>query len=375
MNIDKTTKKHLLQILAFGILLYCGIEHFDVVLSVFQYIFRLLLPFLLGCTIAFILNVPMAKIEGHLFKGKEKCRKWRRPCAFLITLLCLIGILVICFFVIVPELANTVSNLTSQIPAAFDKTQKWIVQTAQSVPFLEGYINTMNLDWTSISSSIVGIIQAAGSGLLSSGFGFITSIVSGVTTFIIGFTFSIYILFQKEKLGGQVKQVAYALLPGKTADKFFYVTDLSHRIFASFLSGQCLEAIILGTMFVITMTLFRLPYAMLIGVLIALTALIPIFGAFIGCALGIFLIVMVNPMQALWFLILFLVLQQLEGNLIYPHVVGGSVGLPSIWVLVAVTLGGSLFGILGILFFIPLCSVCYALFREYIKKRLAERKE
>lgn len=145
-------------------------------------------------------------------------------------------------------------------------------------------------------------------------------------------------------------------------------------MFSGFLSGQCLEAAILGTLFVIAMTIFQMPYAMLIGIVIAVTALIPVVGSFIGCAVGMFLIVMVNPIQAIWFLILFLVLQQIEGNLIYPHVVGSSIGLPSIWVLVAVTLGGNLLGIVGILLFIPLCSVFYALFRDFIKKRLAERK-
>ena len=166
----------------------------------------------------------------------------------------------------------------------------------------------------------------------------------------------------------------YALLPNKVTKKILEIGALSNKTFSSFLSGQCVEAVILGAMFVITMSIFRMPYAMLTGIVIAITALIPIFGAFIGCAVGVLLIFMENPMQALWFVVLFLVLQQIEGNLIYPHVVGNSVGLPSIWVLVAVTIGGNLFGIAGILFFIPLCSVLYALFREFIKKRLKEQK-
>ena len=149
---------------------------------------------------------------------------------------------------------------------------------------------------------------------------------------------------------------------------------LSNQVFSSFLSGQCVEAVILGTLFVITMSILGMPYAMLTGIVIAITALIPIFGAFIGCVIGMLLIVMVDPVQAVWFLVLFLVLQQIEGNLIYPHVVGSSVGLPSIWVLVAVTVGGNMFGILGILVFIPLCSVLYALFAMFVKKRLRERE-
>ena len=197
--------------------------------------------------------------------------------------------------------------------------------------------------------------------------------VSGVSTFVISLIFSFYVLLQKEKLGRQGRQVIYGLLPLRQADRTLDVLRLSGRTFSSFLSGQCLEACILGTLFVAAMTIFRMPYALLVGVLIALTALIPIVGAFIGCAVGALLIAIDDPWKALWFIVLFLVLQQIEGNLIYPHVVGSSVGLPSIWVLAAVTLGGKLMGITGMLFFIPLCSVIYALFRSYVKNRLVSK--
>ena len=178
-------------------------------------------------------------------------------------------------------------------------------------------------------------------------------------------------MLQKEKLGRQAKKVLFAFVRKGRAEAALEVLALTYKTFSSFLTGQCVEALILGSMFVIAMTLLRLPYALLTGIVIAFTALIPIFGAFIGCAVGAFLIFMVSPVQALIFIVLFLVLQQIEGNLIYPHVVGNSVGLPSIWVLAAVSIGGSLMGIVGMLIFIPLMSVFYALFREvvYIKLR------
>lgn len=374
MEISKQTKKHLMQILAFAILLYCGIEHFDVVIMVVRFVAGILMPFLIGGAIAFVLNVPMKKIEKLLFPQNKKLAKLKRPLAYLLTLLCVIGILFLAMVVVIPELGNTVTLLMAQIPRAFDAVQKWIEEIPAQYPALEPAIEEMNIDWSSISASVVSFIQTAASGLVSSGVGFFSGIVSGVATFVISFTFSIYVLFQKERLSGQVRQVMYALLPNKLSEKIVSVSTLSNQIFSNFLSGQCVEAVILGTLFVIMMTIFRMPYAMLTGIVIAITALIPIFGAFIGCALGMILIVMVNPIQAVWFLILFLVLQQIEGNLIYPHVVGGSVGLPSIWVLAAVTIGGNLFGIIGILLFIPLCSVLYALFREFVKKRLRERK-
>lgn len=374
MEMSRQTKKHLMQVIAFAILLYCAIEHLDVVIGVLRVILGIAMPFLSGGVIAFILNVPMKKIEKHLFTKNKKMDKFRRPLAYVLTLVCVIGILTLAMVVVIPELGNTITMLAEQIPLAAKSAQKWIADIPEKWPALAPAIEELNIDWSAISASAVKFVQSVASGVVSSGVGFFSGVVSGVASFVIGFTFSIYVLFQKEKLSRQAKQVLYAIFPDKVTEKVIAIAKLSNQIFSSFLSGQCLEAVILGTMFVIAMSIFGMPYAMLTGIVIAITALIPIFGAFIGCVIGMLLIVMVNPIQALWFLVLFLVLQQLEGNLIYPHVVGGSIGLPSIWVLVAVTVGGNLFGIAGILFFIPLCSVLYALFSTFVKKRLAERK-
>ena len=197
--------------------------------------------------------------------------------------------------------------------------------------------------------------------------------MSGVTTFVIAFVFACYILLQKERLNIQIRKIMYAYMKKDLVKKVLDVCSLTYKTFSSFLTGQCVEAVILGTMFVIAMSVFRLPYALLVGVLIAFTALIPIFGAFIGCFVGAFLILMVAPMKALMFVIMFLVLQQIEGNLIYPKVVGSSVGLPSIWVLAAVSIGGSLMGVVGMLVFIPVVSVLYTLLRNNVYGRLANK--
>lgn len=374
MEISKQTRKHLMQVIAFAILLYCGIEHLDIVIGVFRFVMGIIMPFLVGGVIAFILNVPMKQIEKHLFAKNKKLAKLRRPLAYVLTLLCLLGVIVFAMMVVMPELGNTLTMLMDQIPIAFKRAQQWLYEIPEQWPALEPAIEELNIDWSMISASAVKVVQGIASGVVSSGMGFFSGVVNGVATFVVSFTFSIYVLFQKEKLAGQIRQVLYAVFPRRFTEKTIEVAKLSNQIFSSFLSGQCMEAVILGTMFFIAMSIFRMPYAMLTGIVIAITALIPIFGAFIGCVIGMFLIAMVNPVQAIWFLILFLVLQQLEGNLIYPHVVGGSIGLPSIWVLAAVTLGGKMFGIAGILFFIPLCSVLYTLFRAFVKKRLTERK-
>ena len=200
------------------------------------------------------------------------------------------------------------------------------------------------------------------------------SIIGEVMNFLIGFIFAIYILGQKEVLCNQGKRVLSAFCSRKVEAYVLKVFSIANRNFSNFISGQCTEAVILGFMFIIAMTIFRMPYALLVGVLIAFTALIPIVGAFIGCFVGAFLILVNNPIQAVWFVILFLVLQQLEGNLIYPKVVGNKVGLPSIWVLMAVSVGGSLFGVTGMLFFIPLVSTFYMLLRDAVNERNAKKQ-
>lgn len=374
MEISKETRKRLMQIIAFGILLYCGVEHFDVVIGAVDFVLGIVMPFLVGGAIAFVINVPMKSIERHLFVKNGKLAKWRRPVAYLLTLAIVIGIITLALVVVIPELGNTISMIVQQVPVAVKAAQKWLTDLPDRYPALAPAVSELNIDWSSLADSIVTFVQNFAAGIVSSGVGIFSGIVSGVVTFVIAFTFSIYVLFQKERLARQAKQILYAVFSERTTEKILSVTALSNQVFSSFLSGQCVEAVILGTLFVITMSILGMPYAMLTGIVIAITALIPIFGAFIGCVIGMLLIVMVDPVQAVWFLVLFLVLQQIEGNLIYPHVVGSSVGLPSIWVLVAVTVGGNMFGILGILVFIPLCSVLYALFAMFVKKRLRERE-
>lgn len=234
-------------------------------------------------------------------------------------------------------------------------------------------VNDIKIDWDKVLNGMVSFFKNGAGSVLGSTFTVAKSIVSGLATFFIAFVFACYILLQKEKLNIQIRKIMYAYLKEEYVEKALDVCSLTYKTFSSFLTGQCVEAVILGAMFVVTMTVFRLPYAMLVGILIAFTALIPIFGAFIGCVVGAFLILMVAPMKALVFVVLFLVLQQIEGNLIYPRVVGSSVGLPSIWVLAAVSIGGSLMGIVGMLVFIPIVSVVYTLFRNNVYWQLKKK--
>lgn len=372
MEWNKQQVKGLLLVVCAGIAFYCILQNLGSVALAVGQILSMLSPFLLGGAMAFILNVPMRTIERGVFRGAAG--KVRRPLSLLLTLIAVIGVLVLASCVIGPGIGEAASSITAQIPYAIQRLQNHLEQLSAYLPQLQEYLGTLDFNWATISKRALEIAQAWGSGLVNSGGVLIGGVVSGVSTFVIALIFSFYILLQKEKLARQGRQVLYALLPERGADRALEILRLAERTFSSFLSGQCLEAVILGTLFVISMSIFRLPYALLVGVLISLTALIPIVGAFIGCAVGALLIAVTDPWKALLFIVLFLVLQQVEGNLIYPHVVGSSVGLPSIWVLAAVTLGGKLMGITGMLFFIPLCSVFYALFRGFVKDQLVQKQ-
>ncbi|MCI7734782.1 MAG: AI-2E family transporter [Dysosmobacter sp.] len=374
MEWNRQTVKSLLLVVCGGVAFYCGLQHLGVVAGAVVWLLGILSPFVLGGAIAFVLNVPMRAIERHLFPNRRRLTRLRRPLALVLTLVALTGVLTLAFCVIGPGIKDAVMSIAAQVPDAFDRLYQRLLGLEQYLPQIKDLVGDLAIDWKSLSQKALSLAQSWGGSLISSGGGLMVGVVSGVSTFVIGLIFSFYILLQKEKLARQGRQVLYGLLPLKQADRALEVLRLAERTFSNFLSGQCVEACILGTLFVIAMTIFRMPYALLVGVLIALTALIPIVGAFIGCAVGALLIAITDPWKALAFIILFLVLQQIEGNLIYPHVVGSSVGLPSIWVLAAVTLGGKLMGVGGMLFFIPLCSVLYALFRDFVKGRLADKK-
>lgn len=342
--------------------------------------FGILAPFLTGAAIAFVLNIPLRAIEKALFSKQagKKAERFKRPVSIVITLICVVLVIAFVIGTVMPQLGKTFAELGNEIPAFFNRLAKQLELLFAANPGIQQSLEEWNLeavDWKSLLNGTVNFLKNGIGSMVLSTFNVASSIVSGVINVFIALVFAIYILSQKEKLGSQFKRLLQAYMPQKTNRKVLKVCSLLYVNFSRFITGQCMEAVILGTMFFVTMTLFRFPYALLIGVLIAFTALIPIVGAFIGCFVGAFLILVDDPVMAVWFVILFLVLQQIEGNLIYPRVVGSSVGLPSIWVLTAVTIGGSMFGIGGMLVFIPLVSTVYGLLREDVNGRLSADKK
>lgn len=378
MELSAEVVKKIKGLIVFTALVVACLWKYEDVLKIVVFIFNVIFPFVLGGAIAFVLNVPMSFVERNLFseektKKKPVLKKIARPVSMVLVLVAVIGVIVLVMFVLIPQLGKTFANLGQSIQEFIPKVQMWVNDIFHGNKEIMEWVNTLEFDWDKIMSTGIDFLGYGAGSVLDSTITAAKSIVSSLTTFFIAFVFAIYILLQKEKLGLQSKKVLFAFVRKGRAEATLEVLSLTYSTFSSFLTGQCVEAIILGSMFVVAMGILRLPYALLSGIVIAFTALIPIFGAFIGCAVGAFLIFMVDPMKALVFVVLFLVLQQIEGNLIYPHVVGNSVGLPSIWVLAAVSVGGSLMGVVGMLVFIPMVSVVYALFREVVYLKLRQR--
>lgn len=361
----------------FTALLVVALWKFDVVLDVLKTIGQIIFPFILGGAIVFVLNVPMSFLEKKIFENIKKenkaARKLARPVSLLLTIVLVVGVIALVMIGVIPQLTKTMGSLMINITDFIPQIKIWIRDFFHDNREIMKLVDQVQFKPDQAIRWGISLLGNGAGNMMNTTVSAVGSVVSGLATFFIAFSFACYVLFQKEKLHVQVRKVLFAFLPKQKAEAFLKVCSLTYRTFANFLTGQCLEAVILGCMFVVTLSILRMPYALLIGVLIAFTALIPIFGAFIGCAVGSFLIFMVSPKQAIIFIIVFLVLQQIEGNLIYPHVVGESVGLPSIWVLAAVTIGGNLMGIVGMLVFIPLLSVVYTIFRKVVYQRLKKR--
>ena len=377
MDLSKMSIKKIRELIVFTALLVVALWKFDVVLGVLKTIWDIIFPFVLGGAIAFLTNVPMSFLEKKIFEKVKKknkiVRKLKRPISLILTIVLVVGVIALVMFGVIPQLTRTMGTLVTSINDFIPQMQSWIGEFFHNNQEIMNLVDQIEFDPDQAIKWGISLLGNGAGNMMNTTMSAVGSIVSGVATFFIAFSFACYILFQKEKLHVQIRKVFFAFLPRQKADDFLKVCSLTYRTFANFLAGQCLEAVILGSMFVVTLSILKMPYALLIGILIAFTALIPIFGAFIGCAVGSFLIFMVNPQQAILFVIVFLVLQQIEGNLIYPHVVGESVGLPSIWVLAAVTIGGNLMGIVGMLVFIPLLSVLYTIFREFVYLRLKKQ--
>lgn len=344
--------------------------------SIANSVVSVLAPFVIGGVIAFILNVPMRAIEGKLQWIKKNFL--RRLVALVLTLLCAVLILALVVVLLIPELVESIKSLGPRLESAYYSVSTYIKHMLEKYPEINEqvsqYLDIKNYD---VSALIKQAIEAIGSGLgflVPQAFNAVSTVVGGLISGFISVAFAFYTLFQKETLARQGRKVLYALLRENHADYIVKTLRLTNTTFSNFLSGQCVEVCILGTMFAIAMSIFRMPYVPLISVLVAVTAFIPYVGSWTGCIVGAFLILVSNPLQAVWFVVMFLILQGIENNIIYPRVVGNSVGLSGMWVLIAISIGGELLGIVGMFLMVPATSVLYVLVQDAIHKCLGKKE-
>ena len=377
MSQKQRSNKEIMLLILFTAVVCLGVFYFTTLVEFSKTFIGMLKPFIIGAAIAFVVNLPMKFIEEKWLSSlPEKLQSSKRTLGIVLSLLFFVAVIAFVVISVIPQMGRTLNQLAQKIPVFFNnvinQAEILLADNPEALAFLNS-LELQSMDWNGILEKAMDFLKNGVGSIVSSTVNVAGSLFGSIVNGIISFIFSIYILSQKEKLKDQTERVIRAYFKEKVQDRILYVSKLLYRNFSKFLTGQCIEAVILGALFVVAMTIFRMPYAFMIGVLIAFTALIPLVGAFIGCFVGAFFILVDTPIKAVWFVIMFLIIQQLEGNLIYPKVVGNSVGLPSLWVLVAVTLGSSMFGVVGMLMFIPLFSTAYTLIKEDVNRRNGKR--
>ncbi len=377
----KGNLKNSFILISFTVLLLCAALNIRYIWELLGKVVSLVSPVLTGLAIAYVLNILMRVFEEKVFffmkRAKRKfVHKLIRPVALILTIAVFLGLITILIVVVSPDLEETITTLASKLPAYFNDLKAWGIETLTSFHVDTGWLEEFTVDWKTISNTILAMFDTdSTSSIIGGAASFAGSLTGGVMNLIFSFVIAVYFLAQKERVCSFSSRMFRVFLPTKVCDRFFHVTDICNSVFSNFIRGQCTEAVIFGVLCYIGMLIFRFPYAGIISIVVGCTALVPIIGALVGEIFGAVLILTVNPWQALLFLIFVLILQQLEGSLIYPKVVGTSVGLPGILVFSAVIIGGNIGGILYSLLSVPICAVLYTLLREKIEARTAQKDE
>jgi predicted PurR-regulated permease PerM len=340
------------------------------------YIGKASLPLVTGLVVAYILNILMKKLENVYFPKSKKqiVKDTRRNVCIVLSILIIIGIIVIVALIVVPEVLKAASVIIASIPVVLQNMEDLFTNNSDKYEIIQKGLDTMQIDINSISKNLMTAATGVLTSIMNSLFSFVSSFTSGLLNFVIALTFAIYVLANKERLARQIRRIMKAFLKPKTIEKIDYVFHITNDAFSNFIIGQCVEAVILGGLCTIGMFIFRFPYAVTVGAFISATALIPVVGAYLGAALGAFMILTVSPIKALLFIVFISVLQQLENNLIYPRVVGSSIGLPGIWVFAAITIGAGLGGVVGMLLSVPVAASFYKIFSDNVNNRLGEQE-
>ena len=355
------------------------VQHFDLVLSIIDKIIDIIFPFLVGCGMAYIWSLFQNPIEKIIFPRSKKkfLQKLRRPLSIIVSLLVLLGIIVLILYLVLPQIYNSIVVIAESAPLLAENLRTWFLDVTSGLNWAEGIrenVRNLSIDWEELAKTIGDALQNSAGGILGSALNIIENTVGFFVAAFTAIVFAIYLLFLKEKLIHQSKRVGKAYLPEKHWQRVGYVLSVLNETFSKFFKGQVLDAFVVGALLFIAMLIFRMPYAVTISVVVMVTALIPMIGAFIGGAVGLLMIAVTDFRQAVIFLIILIVIQQLEGDLIYPKIVGDSVGLPGIWVFSAVIVGGAIAGPLGMIIAVPLLASIYKIFRKNVNKRLSEKE-
>lgn len=372
---SRISKKTMFELIAFTLILIAIIYYFRSILAGLNWLTAVFMPLILGAAIAFVLNMPVSWFEKKVFTKEHlgKFARMSRGLSIVTTLLCFILGIVLILVIVVPQLVKSTELLVSSLPDALTSLSGWLKEMSVYIPSLESSAENVENSAGSIQKLVTTYLSSGLSETLSKAFDVASSAVGQILTFFIGLMFSLYVLASKEALGRQFRELALSMFSKKTALKIFYVFHLTSEYFQLFISSQCLEALILFGMYIVVALVFRLPYSIMIAVLIGVFSLIPLFGAYIAWGIASFLLLTVNPWDVVTFTIIFLVISQIEGNLIYPHIVGNSMGIPGIWVLAAVTVGGNLMGLLGMIIAVPVAAVFYTLIVVWKNKTLSDK--
>lgn len=380
MELNKETRRTFVVLIAFALLVTWGLFRPEAMAGIFHVLGSVLTPFVLGLSIAFIVNLLLRPVERGWervvgIRGGGRANGLKRPISIFVSVFLIVTAFFVLLFIVLPEVVGTIVVVVDALPQYAAKIEMWWAHLAANAGARGVVLPPLHVNVDEWTPTVTNWLTEQAPAFLSKTLGFTTSVLTGLFNVVVGLVFALYVLADKERLADQARRVLLAFLPRRTAGTVMEVADLAHTTFAKFVTGQLTDAFIVGVLCYIGMLVLTLPHAAAVSILVGVTTIVPVIGVLLGTAIGALLIVVVDPVKALWFLIFIVVLQQLESNFIYPKVVGKSVGLPGIWVLAAIIIGGSTFGVIGMLLGVPIASVLYALLRQSVRRRLAQRVE
>lgn len=378
MELNRKTVRTAAALIAFGVILNAIVHNVAAVTEWLKTMVGVLSPIVMGLAIAFVLNIPVTLLEKHLLRERggrvsALVHRFRRPVSMLISVVLVLAVIAGVVMVVIPQMTEAVTGAMAQLQPMIAQMKAYLTENSGELPEVIDWLSRLEIDWQNLQGQMGNFLKYGIGSTASFVMTAATSVFGAATNLVLAVILALNVLACKEKLAEQIKRLLRAYMKAERAERVIEVGRLSNRMFSAFLTGQVTEAVILATMCYLGMLLFRFPYAFLTSVVVAVSALIPLVGAFAAAAIGALLILTVDPMKAVWFVVFFVVLQQLEGNLIYPRVVGNQVGLPSLWVLVAITVGGGLMGVGGMLLSVPACAVISVLADRAIRERLEKK--